>query len=525
MRNVIKIIGCLCSLMFFAFILNCNVINSAQADVCFLPEGEGCDQVPYNEGCEGGNCAEPTPAPDPNEACNASSYCYATEEEAKNARGEIVKSGMDGKTTVLDSYSLNNGCYCLKKSCSLSAGSEAVINPETLYSDNPGGNWSCTQCNDSNSNLHGKYKCSCKIASRQGYYVDSGTCELKAETCAAQTSTMCEAQDVCHTCKGTGEYSGESECQRVVDVESSCPQGYSKTVPSSLCYDTVDMTCGNEGDKCYKTIDEPNCGANKRVSSADGVCSCTCATGYHSEGGECVKDECQSGMYDTEAVCCNEFCSTGDGGCVQDGNCWKRAKARISFSNPNSCDIALYLNSTRIETGSLYIEPGTYELWVATMGSATLGISGSVPSTTLTMSASGSAGNGTYGNYTFEAGKLYYLSTSNCSASTTTYTAKVVCERVADTYADCRLTQDTGNRIDHVYIEFTGTIYNDNPDEKWQNIYKNQTKRVYMNITGGKCHFGGPYSGQYGDIVSSSSAYCTLTYYPSTKFCSGLDCD
>ena len=149
-------------------------------------------------------------------------------------------------------------------------------------------------------------------------------------------------------------------------------------------------------------------------------------------------------MYDTESSCCDNFCSSGDGGCAQDGNCWKRAKAKIGFTN-NSCNIALFLknssSSTRIETGgSLYAEPGTYELWVGTLGNAKLTIQGSgIHTTTLSMSASGSTGNGTYGNYTFEAGKYYYLSTSECNSggttptptptpTPTTYTFKVLCE-------------------------------------------------------------------------------------------------
>ena len=231
------------SIFTLAFVFSLNTINTARADVCFLPNAEGCEQVPYNEYlCTGDDC------PEPEITCEASNNCYETEVAAMSARD------------VKDSYYKNGDCWCLKDSC-----------PSSIYNiADKGEGWNCSgQCTDGKSKNYGKYSlCSPKACSK-------GT-------------TDCSASD-CKICQNTDpvEYSGDYVCQESVDIGAYCPEDFPLTEAPNGCYNEKDKKCG-EG-KCYQSYNLKCDGEHQIVTGSGTACSCGCDNGYEmNDAGQCV---------------------------------------------------------------------------------------------------------------------------------------------------------------------------------------------------------------------------------------------
>ena len=277
-------------LLSLAVVLATSAINIARADVCFLPDSEGCEMVPYEE--YGG-----TP--------NYPKNCFATKAEAMSAR-----------TASLDSYYQNGNMWCIKQSCSAS-----------LYNSNyKGGNWSCDQCPEANSIRANFYNCTCPLTAKLGYEINYNICAYAISQCTGSATTSCVTNE-CQTCAETGQYSGGKECKIPTPVKAHCPKGYVPDKPSSKCYSTQDMLCG-EG-KCYNAATTiPDCsGEGKQLSDDNGACWCSCKKGYHDDNGSCVLNKCASGVDENT-------CGTGytfnpnntsfintSGNTIQCGNC------------------------------------------------------------------------------------------------------------------------------------------------------------------------------------------------------------
>ena len=293
--------SCFCSLI-TAFVLVSGAINIARADVCFLPDSKGCEMVPYEEyACTGDDCNQ-----EPAQECEASNYCYATEAEAIAARGVTVTRRRPGSAIVInsvyDSYEKSGDCYCLKNSCGKILSNILMVQREGYdLSEAKGEGWNCEQCKDTNSQFYNNYRCT-------------------AKECVENSSVSCVTDgDECKTCVERG-YSGDNVCQELQTIAAHCPNGYVPDKPNTKCYSTQDMLCG-EG-KCYQaptTI--PDCsGEGKQLSDDNGACWCSCKTGYHFEGVNCVLNQCSSGVAENT-------CDTANGYTFEPNN--------TSFENAN----------------------------------------------------------------------------------------------------------------------------------------------------------------------------------------------
>lgn len=158
MFKYVKIGICTACVALFALLLPNLHVNPANAEICFLPDGKGCDTVPYNEG--GYIPPDPGPGPTPTPTCQVSQNCFDNETAAKNSRSD-----------ELDSYKSQNGCYCLKSSCSLAAYSET--------SKKTTGYWECPACSDANSKWYNtRFNCSCPLGTSNytGFTASSCSC-------------------------------------------------------------------------------------------------------------------------------------------------------------------------------------------------------------------------------------------------------------------------------------------------------------------------------------------------------------
>ena len=327
---------CFCSLI-FAFIISLGCINTANAYVCFLPDSSDCAKGD-TEGfwpcagsdCDGGEngkcnasynsnrstnecgatctrCSDSTSPYNglykcPENTCNCNEYTSA---EAFNECGESCK-------VCRIAGDKNYGKYkcpavpaegCANPQCedyTLTAEDECKDCDQCTNKNAPAekqGLWKCTDCDQDIYNQPIARLTSAEILNHC-YENETCGCYMKCDNCFGKDLTM---QD----CQNSGYNSAKNECngKRGTVYETCC------NTCNGYMYPT-DLGKTSEGWSCTPC---PN-------SCADGGTkySCGCKTGYHTEGGNCVLNQCTSGV--AENTCGTGYTFTPNGTSFKDTN-------------------------------------------------------------------------------------------------------------------------------------------------------------------------------------------------------------
>ncbi len=319
-----------------AFILVLGSINTANAYVCFLPDGASCakgdtegfwpcvgDDCPSPDGkCDasynsrmstnecGAACTRCTDSDSPyyglykcpENTCNCNEYTSIEAFNECNQSCKVCRIAGDKnygkyKCPAVPEWGCNPQCedYTLTaedecKDCDQCTNKNAPAEKQGL--------WKCTECDRNIYNQPTAELSSAEIANHC-YESETCGCYMKCDSCFGKEFTM---QD----CQNAGYDSAKNECngKRGTVYETCC-----KTC-NGYIYST-DLSKTSEGWSCTEC---PN--------SCDGGSkySCSCKEGYHSQGGSCVLNQCTSGVAENTCNTASGYTFTSNGTSFKDNS-------------------------------------------------------------------------------------------------------------------------------------------------------------------------------------------------------------